>query len=113
MKKLSLLLGSIGGAMAGYVLTNKKLRQELTGAKDAEAAAKILGKHLAADGKEVAKEMKQFAHEHDLDKKVADGKKYVKDYYTKSSKEVKKMLSSGMKEAKKVVTKAKKKVGVK
>lgn len=110
MKKLTLLLGSLGGAMAGYVFSNKKLRQELMTAKDAEAAAKILGKHIAADGQAVGKEMKQLAREHELDKKVAQGKDYVKKYYQKSSKEVKKMLNTGMKEAKKVVKNAKKRV---
>ena len=43
MKKLSLLLGTLGGATAGYLFSNKKLRDQLSGAKDAEEAARILG----------------------------------------------------------------------
>lgn len=112
MRKLSLLLGSLGGVMAGYVFSNKKLRQELMAAKDAEHAAKIIGKHLAADGEEVAKEVKKFAHEHEFDKKVAQGKSYVTKYYKKSQKDVKKMLSAGMKDAKMAMKTAKKKVGM-
>ena len=40
MKKISLLLSTLGGAMGGYLLSNKKLREELMKAKDAETAAK-------------------------------------------------------------------------
>ncbi len=57
MKKLSFLVGTLGGAMAGYVFSNKKLREQLVNAKDPSAAAKILGKHLSEDGQVVAKEV--------------------------------------------------------
>ncbi len=113
MKKMSLLLGSLGGAMAGYLLSNKKLRQELTTAKDTQAAAKIIGKHLASDGQDVAREAKKFAHAHQLDKKVAEGKKYVMDQYKESKKGVEKMIAQGMKDTQKAVKSAKKKVGMK
>lgn len=112
MKKLSLLLGSLGGAMAAYVFSNKKLRQELMAAKDPEAAAKIIGKHISSDGALVAKEVKQFAREHELDKKVAEGKKYVMSTYKDSQKGVKQFLTTKVKEAKKSVKSAKKKMGM-
>ena len=110
MKKLTLLLGSLGGALAGYALSNKKLRKELMEAPDAQAAAKILGKHLSSDGEQVAKEVKHLAQVHEVDKKIAEGKKYVKKYYDKSAKEVKKMVDQATKEAKKMIGKAKKNV---
>ncbi len=110
MRKLSLLLGTLGGAMAGYIFSNKKLRQELVNAKDGSAAAKILGKHLSTDGHQVAKEAKQFAREHHLDDKIADGKQYAKKYYQSSKKEVEKFLSKGAKEAAELVKAAKRKL---
>ena len=77
MKKLTFLLGTVGGAMAGYVFSNKKLRNEMLDAKDSTEAAKILGKHLSNDGQSVAKEVRQLAEQHGLDDRIADGKQYV------------------------------------
>lgn len=108
MKKLSFLLGSVGGALAGYVFSNNKLREELMKAKDTTAAAKILGHHLAKDGQTVAKEVQQLAEEHHLDTHIAHGKKYVKDYYDTAKDEVQMFLSAKVKDATKVATKAKK-----
>ena len=99
MKKLSFLLGSLGGVMAGYVFSNKKLRKELMDAKDTSEAAKILGKHLASDGQTVAKEVQQLAEEHHLDKHVAEGKKYAAQYYKSAKGEVQKFLSAKVKDA--------------
>ena len=99
MKKLTFLLGSLGGVMAGYVFSNKRLRHELMDAKDATAAAKILGKHLASDGQTVAKEVQQLAEEHHLDTHVAHGKKYVQKYYKNAKGEVQKFLSAKVKQA--------------
>lgn len=109
MKKLTFLLGTLGGAMAGYVFSNKKLRTELQGAKDAGAAAKILGKHLAEDGETVAKEAKRFAEQHNLDSKIADGKKYAQKYYESAKDEVQKYIGAKSKQAVKGVKKAGKK----
>lgn len=103
MKKLSLLLGSLGGVMAGYVFSNKKLRNELIAAKDASAAAKILGKHLSSDGNQVAKEVKTFVDAQDWEKTLDQGKKYVTKYYKASKKEVEKMVKLGTKEAKRLM----------
>lgn len=60
MKKISLLLGTLGGAMAGYLLSNDKLRQDLVKAKDPEAAAKLLGMQLVRDGKKLGHEVRKF-----------------------------------------------------
>ncbi len=106
MKKLSFLLGSLGGVMAGYVFSNTKLRTELMKAKDASAAAKILGRHLSSDGQTVAKEVQQFAEQHHMDKHVSDGKKYVQKYYRTAKDEVQKFLSAKVQDATKVARKA-------
>ena len=98
MKKLSFLLGSLGGVMAGYVFSNTKLRTELMKAKDTSAAAKILGRHLSADGQTVAKEVQQLAEQHHMDKHVADGKKYVQKYYKTAKDEVQKFITTKVKE---------------
>lgn len=113
MKKLSLLLGSLGGVMAGYVFSNKKLRNELMDAKDASAAAKILGKHLSADGGQVAKEVKTFVNSQDWEKTLAQGKKYAAKYYKTSKKEVEKMVKLGTKEAKRLMKEQKAKKAAK
>ncbi|MBP9850187.1 MAG: hypothetical protein KBC47_00655 [Candidatus Peribacteraceae bacterium] len=103
MKKLTFLLGTVGGAMAGYVFSNKKLRNEMLEAKDSKEAAKILGKHLSADGQVVAKEVRQLAEQHGLDDSIADGKQYVQDYYSSAKGEVQKFLGAKVKEAKRAV----------
>ncbi len=103
MKKLTFLLGTLGGAMAGYVFSNKKLRTEMMDAKDSTEAAKILGKHLSSDGQVVAKEVRQLAEQHGLDDRIADGKSYVQDYYASAKDEVQKFLGAKVKEAKRVV----------
>ena len=114
MKKLSFLLGSLGGVMAGYVFSNTKLRAELMKAKDGPSAAKVLGKHLAEDGQMVAKEVQQLAEQHHIDQHIAHGKKYVQKYYKNAKDEVQKFLSakvqSATKVAKKAVTKGRKQV---
>ncbi len=110
MKKISFLLGSVGGALAGYVFSNNKLRSELMKAKDTTAAAKILGNHLAKDGQAVAKEVQQLAEHHHLDAHIAQGKKYVTKYYNSAKGEVQKFVSTQVKDATKIAKKAKKQV---
>ncbi len=109
MKKLSFLLGTLGGAMAGYVLSNNKLRRELSEVKDASTAAKILGKHLAADGQAVAREVTELAKQHHLDDRLSEGKKYAEKYYVTAKKELKKFVGAQAKQAKSAAKKAGKK----
>lgn len=84
MKKLSLFLGTIGGAVAGYVFSNTKLREELASAKDAEEAGRILAKHLQTDGKQIGKEVKSFV---DSDV-VQTNMKKAQTYVTKNAKKL-------------------------
>lgn len=123
MKKLPLLLGALGGALAGYLFNNTKLRTDLSKAKDAEAAAKILGKHLSADGKKIGKEVQNFMESEDVQKNLKKAKAYaekqakewgaeLQEYVGKNAKVAKKVatkqMKKGMKQAKKGVKKAKK-----
>jgi len=106
MKKLSFLLGTVGGALAGYVFSNKKLRTELGKTKDAAEAAKILGKHLAKDGQTVAREVGELAEQYHLDDRVAEGKEYVTSYYKTAKAEAQKFLKKKVGEATRVVKNA-------
>jgi len=108
MKKVSLLLGALGGAMAGYLFSNSKLREELAGAKDADAAGKILAKHLQKDGKELGTHVKKFVDSDDVQKNLKKAKAYVNDYATKVKKEMTKIGGKMMPGKKTVAKKGKK-----
>ena len=117
MKKLSLLVGTLGGAMAGYVLSNKTLREQLSKTKDAEAAAKLLGKHLQKDGKKIAGQVREFVESEDVQKNVTKAKQFTNKKVKEAKKELNAMVDTGKKTAKKkaktAVTKAKKSVAKK
>lgn len=95
MKKVSLLLGALGGAMAGYVFSNGKLREELAKAKDAEDAGKILAKHLQNDGKKIGHEVKRFATSDDVKHNLAKAKKFVAHHAKKVKNDMKSFVSEG------------------
>lgn len=111
MRKLSLLLGTLGGAMAGYVFSNTKLRDELADAKDAEEAGKILAKHLQKDGQQVGKEIQQFVKSDAVQDNMNKAKKYADTQFKKLKGDLKGMMSKGAKKtakaASKTATKAK------
>lgn len=111
MRKLTLLLGAMGGAMAGYVFSNKTLRDELTNAKDAEAAGKVLAKHLAKDGKQVGSEVKRFIESDEVQDNLQKAKKYAMEQAKELQKNAMALMKEGQKQmgiAKKVKTAAKK-----
>ncbi len=113
MKKLSLLIGTLGGATAGYLFSNKKLRDQLSKAKDAEEAARILGKHLQKDGQKLGKQLQDFIHSDDMQKNFAKAKKYAKDTMDEAQFQLEEVVSSNTKKAKKAVKKATKTAGTK
>ncbi len=110
MKKLSLFVTALGGALGGYILSNDKLRKELSTAKNAESAAKTLGKHLAEDGNKLAGEVKKFVESDEVQKKIGQAKKYAKDTWKDASKEMEKLVKKGKKEATGFMKKMKKSV---
>lgn len=105
MRKFSLLLGAMGGALAGYLLSNDKLRMELKKTKDPEAAAKLLGKHLQQDGTKIAKEVKQFVESDDVQKNLAKAKKFTLAKFKDAKKGMAGMVKRGRKEADKMMKK--------
>ena len=107
MKKLSLLLGTLGGATAGYLFSNKKLRDQMAEAKDGEEAAKLLGSHLQKDGKKLAKQIQEFIDSDEVQGNVTKAKKFAE----KKVSEAKKELNVGKTKVKKSVTTAGKKAG--
>ncbi len=104
MRKLSLLLGALGGAMAGYVFSNTKLREELADAKDAEAAGKILAKHLQKDGKQIGKEVQSLVKSDAVQDNVKKAKEYANEQFKKVKGDLQGMMN---KTAKKATTSAK------
>lgn len=88
MKKFSLLLGALGGAFAGYLFSNEKLRKELSSAKDAEAAAKTLGKHLQHDGKKLAGQVQDFVGSAEVQQNWKKAKKYAQDTFVTARREL-------------------------
>ncbi|MBI3336901.1 hypothetical protein HYZ98_05065 [Candidatus Peregrinibacteria bacterium] len=88
MRKLSLLIGTLGGAVAGYVFSNSRLRDELADAKNAEDAAKILGKHLQRDGKKVGDQVRDFLDNPDVQKNVEKTKAFVQRSLAGMQKEI-------------------------
>lgn len=91
--------------MAGYILSNKKLRESLAKAKDADDVAKLLGKHLQRDGKKIAKQVKEFVDSEDVQNNI----KKAKSFATKKVNDAKDELSELMCEGKGKVKKAAKK----
>lgn len=93
MKKLSLLIGTLGGAMAGYLFSNKKLREDLGNAKDAETAARLLGKHLQHDGMKLAEQAQDFIGSAEVQRNWKKAKDYAQESFVTARKEVLHMVS--------------------
>lgn len=106
MKKLSLLLGTLGGAMAGYIFSNSKLREELATAKDPEHAGKILAKHLQKDGKQLGHEVQQFAKSDVVQDNLKKAKEYVQTNAKKIQKDLTVMMKTGKTKTKTAAHKA-------
>lgn len=110
MKKLSLLIGTLGGAVAGYVFSNSRLRDELAGADDAEEAARILGKHLQRDGKKVGDQVRDFLESPDVQKNVKKAKAFVQRSIRGMQKEVTRAVKKGEAQVERAARKTAKRV---
>jgi len=91
--------------MGGYLLSNKKLREELVNAKDAEAAAKSLGRHLQRDGKKIAEQMREFVESDDVQANLTKAKSFTKEKVDEAKAELGKLVDSGTATAKKTAQK--------
>ena len=110
MRKLSLLIGTLGGAVAGYVFSNSRLRDELADAKNAEDAARILGKHLQHDGKKVGDQVRDFLDSPDVQKNVEKARAFVQRSIIGMKKEVTRVVKKGEVQARRAALKTAKKV---
>lgn len=106
MKKVSLLIGALGGAMAGYVFSNNKLREDLSAAKDPEEAGKILAKHLQKDSQMIGKEIHQFVKSDAVQDNMHKAKKYAEGQMKKLKTDLKGMMAKGEKKVAKTAKKA-------
>ncbi len=103
MKKVSLFLGALGGALAGYLLSNEKLRNEMMKAKKPEDAAKALGKHLSKDGQKLAHEVKTFVESDDVQRNLRKARAFATAKMGDAKVNLEKMMKKGAKEAKKMM----------
>ncbi len=110
MKKFSLLLGTLGGAVAGYILSNEKLRKDMVKAPNAEAMARLLGEELTKDGKKIAKEVKGFVESEDVQKNLKKATAYASKKLGVAQKGLEKLVKKGAREAGKYARKGAKKV---
>lgn len=99
MKKLTYLLTTASGALAGYLFSNKKLRTDLRNSKNAEDAAKTLGKYLKADGKKIKKETEDFIHSKEVQDTIKKVKETAQSKVDQAKKEVQKLADKGKKKA--------------
>lgn len=105
MRKLPLLLGTLGGAMAGYLFSNKKLRDELSASKNAEEAGKILAAHMQKDGKQIGAEVQKFVQSDMVQENLAKAKKTAEQYAKKWKGDALSFMKTGAKKAKQAVSK--------
>ncbi|MBP9773038.1 MAG: hypothetical protein KBD00_00225 [Candidatus Peribacteraceae bacterium] len=75
------MFGTVGAALAGYLLANEKLRHELRNAEDAEDAVKLLSKHVKNDTTRFAIDIKKYARSGALTKKWHNTQDYMKDKF--------------------------------
>ncbi|MDD5623496.1 MAG: hypothetical protein PHI23_02175 [Candidatus Peribacteraceae bacterium] len=93
MRKFSLLLGALGGMFAGYLFSNKRLREELARAQDPEAAARLLGRHLQRDGKNLARQVQDFVESDEVQRNIKKAKKYALEKVEDAKRELGKIVS--------------------
>lgn len=102
MKKLSLLVSTIGGAVLGYLASNERLRKELSKAKGPDAARKILAQHLQKDGKRIGQEIRSFLESAHMQKKIHGAQTMLQQQFRKAEGELNHLFNQGKKEVKKL-----------
>ena len=92
--------------MAGYLFSNTKLREELSRAKDAEAAARLLGRHLQRDGKRLAHQVKDFVQSEEVQENFRKMKHFAGQKTAEATKELQRLIGQEGKAATRSATKA-------
>lgn len=106
MKKLSFVVSALGGAVLGYLASNKKLREELSKAKSPDAAGKILAGHLQKDGKHIGHELRSFLESAHMQRKIQSVNQIFQQQLQKAEGGLHDLLDQGKNEAKKFTRKA-------
>ena len=103
MRKFSFLIGALGGALGGYLLSKPKLVEQLSRAKDATHAAKMLGKQLQQDGQKLAREVKEFVESDEVQENISKAKKFAQKKFQVAKREVGNFVREESKSVKKKV----------
>ncbi len=104
MKKLSTILGLLGGAVFGVLFakkSGKELRKDLSLAKDKGKACEILGGALLDAGKESISEVENLLRRPEVKKFIEDSKDKIDQMHEYIEKEGKKMYKNASDKAKK------------
>ena len=105
MKKFNFLIGALGGALGGFVLSNKKLRNQLGEAKTKKEAAKILGEAIQKSGSELANDTKKLLESEEVQSKLKNFKEFANEKWADLQTEVSGIAKRAVKTAKKETTK--------
>jgi len=97
MKKLNLLVGTIGTTAAWYILSNKKLRTELGQAEGPEETIKILKRYIGRDAEKIGKEVYEFFQSEELKEKLDDAKTFAEEKLTDAKTGLSGLLAKGKK----------------
>ncbi len=97
MKKLNLLLGTMGSTAAWYVLSNKKLRTELGKAKGPQETVKILKKYIGRDAEKIGDEVHALIHSDEVQETVTTVKTFAEDKFAKAKTGFGGLLAKGKK----------------
>lgn len=103
MKKLTYLITTAGGALAGYLFSNKKLRTDLRSAKSPEEAAKTFGKYLKEDGKKIKAEATELLHSKKVQDKITSAKKIANEKLNQVKDEMHKLSDTSKASATKMI----------
>lgn len=77
LKRLTLLLSTFGTTAAWYVLSNKKIRDELGKAENPEETVKILTRHLGRDASKIAHEVHDLMRSPEVQESLAKAKQFT------------------------------------
>ncbi|MBI2524221.1 hypothetical protein HYW11_03355 [Candidatus Peregrinibacteria bacterium] len=106
MKKLSFVVSALGGAVLGYLASNKKLREELSKAKNTDAVRKVLAHHLHKDGQSIGHELRSFLESGPMQKKIQGAQALFQQQFQKAEGELSSLFGHGKSEAKRFTRKA-------
>lgn len=100
MKAFKLLAGTIGSTAAWYILSNKKLREELGKAGSPEETMKILSQYLGRDASKISTSVHEFMHSGEIQETLGKAKEISGQKIDSAKKGIGGLLSKGLKAVK-------------